>query len=147
MLRHRRRHHRGPSLRRRSGPDGRARLRVRKGPYPGTMRGISNLLSSLLSKTGPGRVTLEIDLDRGVLRAAPENPLEAFRAINAPTINGLTTALREGVSDERVAGLVVHIGTCPLSASMVDEVGAAIRQFGEHKPPVAYAETLSLIHI
>ena len=105
------------------------------------MRGISNLLSSLLSKTGPGRVTLEIDLDRGVLRAAPENPLEAFRAINAPTINGLTTALREAVTDERVAGLVVHIGTCPLSASMVDEVGAAIRQFGEHKPTVAYAET------
>jgi len=105
------------------------------------MRGISNLLSSLLAKSGPGRVTLEIDLDRGVLRAAPENPLEAFRAINAPTITGLTQALREAVPDERVAGLVVHIGTCPLSASLVDEVGAAIRHFGEHKPTVAYAET------
>ena len=105
------------------------------------MRGISDLLSSLLAKSGPGRVTLEIDLDRGVLRAAPENPLEALRAINAPTITGLSTALREAVSDERVAGLVVHIGTCPLSATLVDEVGAAIRAFGEHKPTVAYAET------
>ncbi len=105
------------------------------------MRGISSLLSSLLAKSGPGRVTLEIDLDRGVLRAAPENPLEALRAINAPTITGLSTALREAVADERVAGLVVHIGTCPLSATLVDEVGAAIRTFGEHKPTVAYAET------
>jgi len=48
-----------------------------------------------------------------VLRAAPENPLEAFRAINAPTITGLTTALREAVADERVAGSLVHIGNVP----------------------------------
>ncbi len=105
------------------------------------MRGFSKLLSSLLVTSGPGRVTLEIDLDRGVLRAAPENPVEAIRAINAPTITGLTRALREAVTDERVSGLVVHVGTCPLSAALVDEVGAAIRQFGQHKPTVAYAET------
>ncbi|MBI4901711.1 MAG: signal peptide peptidase SppA [Actinobacteria bacterium] len=105
------------------------------------MRGFSKLLSSLLATSGPGRVTLEIDLDRGVLRAAPDNPMEAFRAINAPTINALSQALREAVTDERVAGLVVHVGTCPLSAALVDEVGAAIRQFGQHKPTVAYAES------
>jgi protease IV len=105
------------------------------------MRGFSKLLSSLLATSGPGRVTLEIDLDRGVLRAAPDNPLEAFRAINAPTINALSQALREAVTDERVAGLVVHVGTCPLSAALVDEVGAAIRRFGQHKPTVAYAES------
>ncbi|HET7725543.1 MAG TPA: signal peptide peptidase SppA [Propionibacteriaceae bacterium] len=105
------------------------------------MRAFSKLLSSLLATSGPGRVTLEIDLDRGVLRAAPENPLEALRAINAPTVTGLTQALREAATDERVAGLVVHVGTCPLSAAMVDEVGAAIRGFGAHKPTVAYAES------
>ncbi len=105
------------------------------------MRGFSKLLSSLLATSGPGRVILEIDLDRGVLRAAPENPLEALRAINAPTITGLTQALREAATDQRVAGLVVHVGTCPLSAALVDEVGAAIRAFGIHKPTVAYAES------
>jgi protease IV len=105
------------------------------------MRGFSKLLSSLLATSGPGRVTLEIDLDRGVLRAAPDNPMEAFRAINAPTINALSQALREAVTDERVAGLVVHVGTCPLSVALVDEVGAAIRRFGQHKPTVAYAES------
>ncbi|HSN11543.1 MAG TPA: S49 family peptidase, partial [Propionibacteriaceae bacterium] len=105
------------------------------------MRGFSKLLSSLLATSGPGRVTLEIDLDRGVLRAAPQNPVEALRAINAPTITGLTQALREAATDERVAGLVVHVGTCPLSAALVDEVGSAIRAFGAHKPTVAYAES------
>lgn len=105
------------------------------------MRGTCNLLKSLLVKSGTGRVTLEIDLDRGVLRATPESPLEAFRAINAPTITSLTEALHEASSDERVTGLIVHIGTCPLSVSLVDEVGAAIRKFGESKPTIAYAET------
>lgn len=105
------------------------------------MRAATDLLGSLFAKTKPGRTILEIDLDRGVLRAAPENPLEAFRAINAPTLTSLTEALREAASDERVSGLIVHVGTCPLSAAMVDEVGAAIRAFGEHKPTLAYAET------
>lgn len=105
------------------------------------MRPVMSLVSSLFAKTSLGRVTLELDLDRGVLRATPENPLEALRAVNAPTVTSLTQTLRDATTDERVAGLVVHIGTCPLSAALVDEVGAAVRRFGEHKPTVAYAES------
>ena len=105
------------------------------------MRAVTDLIGTLFAKASPGRVVLEIDLDRGVLRATPENPLEAFRAINAPTLTSLTEALREAATDDRVTGLVIHVGTCPLSAAMVDEVGAAIRAFGLHKPTLAYAET------
>lgn len=105
------------------------------------MAAVSDLMGSLFAKAVAGPVILEIDLDRGVLRATPENPLEAFRAINAPTLTHLTEVLREAATDDRVTGLVVHVGTCPLSAAMVDEISAAIHAFGERKPTLAYTES------
>ncbi len=100
-----------------------------------------DLLSSLLSNRPTEQVILEIDLDRGVLQSTPENPLQAIRAINAPTMAGLVEALRRAAGDERVLGLVVHIGSCPVTATQVDELGRAIVAFGEKKPTVAYAES------
>ncbi len=99
-----------------------------------------DLLSRLMSP-GANALILEIDLDRGVLQAVPENPLQMVRAINSPTMGTLTEALRKAASDERVRGLVVHVGSCPLSAAQVDELGCAIADFGASKPTVAYAES------
>lgn len=99
------------------------------------------LLTSLLSNRPADRVILEIDLDRGVLQSVPENPLQAVRAINSPTMGVLVEALRKAARDERVVGLVVHIGSCPVTLSQVDELGRAIVAFGERKPTVAYAES------
>ena len=84
---------------------------------------------------------LEIDLDRGVLAQAPDNPLEAMRSLNAASMRALREGLRDAADDERVRGLIVHVGTCPLTPAQHDELGDLIEAFGEHKPTIAYAET------
>lgn len=84
-------------------------------------------------------VILEIDLDRGVLSATPTSPLAAYRAINSPTMRALRDGLREAASDDLVRGLIVHVGTCPLTAAQVDELGDLVEAFGASKPTVAYA--------
>ncbi len=103
--------------------------------------GTSTLLSSLFPAKAVGPLVLEIDLDRGILKATPENPLQALRAINSPTLGVLAEALRKAAGDPRVKGLVVHIGTCPVSAATVDELVEVITLFGRSKPTVAYAES------
>ncbi len=84
---------------------------------------------------------LEIDLDRGVLAQAPDNPLAAMRSLNAASMRALRDGLRDAATDEHVRGLVIHIGTCPLTPAQHDELGDLIEAFGEHKPTIAYSET------
>src|SRR6476469_6277089 len=75
-------------------------------------------LSSLLRSSVHGeRTILELDLDFSVLSNAPANPFEALKLINAPTMRALRDGLRAAATDTAVAGLIVHLGTCPLSAS------------------------------
>jgi len=84
---------------------------------------------------------LELDLAHGLLSAAPGTPREALRALHAPTMRAVRDGLRRARTDDRIAGLVVHVGTCPLSAGQVDELSALLAEFGEHKPTVAWSET------
>ena len=99
-------------------------------------------LSALLRPHNVGdHVILELDLDYSVLSAAPANPLEALRLINAPTMRALRDGLASAASDEAVLGLIVHIGTCPLTAAQVCELGELLAGFGEHKHVWAYTES------
>lgn len=86
------------------------------------------------------RVVLEVDLARGVQVTPPSNPLDALRAMNAPTMRALREGLRAGATDDAVVGLFVHTGTVPLAMAQVEELGAAIAAFGEHKPTLAWSE-------
>ena len=91
-------------------------------------------LSSLLRKSQVGdHVILELDLDFSVLSSAPANPFEAFKLINAPTMRALRDGLRTAAADAAVAGLIVHIGTCPLTASQCCELADLIAGFGERQ--------------
>jgi protease-4 len=98
-------------------------------------------LSSLLKPASPETLILEIDLDRGVLQSIPENPLQAVRAINSPTMGVLVESLRKAAMDARVTGLVLHVGTCPITPTQVDELGRAVALFGKTKPTLAYTES------
>ena len=100
------------------------------------------MLSSLLRKSPVGdRVILELDLDYSVLSSAPGNPLEALKLINAPTMRALRDGLKDAAADASVAGLIVHIGTCPITATQCCELADLIAGFGEHKPVWAYTES------
>lgn len=100
---------------------------------------VTDLLDDLFSTDDP--CVLELDLDRGLLMTAPDSPLAAVRSINTPTLATIVARLREASADGRVAGLIVHIGTCPISLAAADELGEAIEAFGSRKPTVAHAES------
>ena len=99
-------------------------------------------LSSLLRSSAHGeRTILELDLDFSVLSSAPANPFEAVKLINAPTMRALRDGLRGAAVDPAVAGLIVHLGACPITASQCCELADIIAGFGEHKPVWAYTES------
>lgn len=86
-------------------------------------------------------LVIELDLARGVLSQAPTHPLEAFRARHAASMREIRDGLRRAAKDPDVAGLAVHVGSCPLTPDQCDEIGALIAAFGEHKPTVAWTES------
>ena len=99
-------------------------------------------LSSLLRKSSVGdQVILELDLDHSVLSNAPANPLEAFKLINAPSMRALRDGLRTAATDPAVGGLILHLGTCPITAAQCCELADLVAGFGEHKPVWAYTES------
>lgn len=88
-----------------------------------------------------GPTVLELDLAQGLLSSAPTTPRDALRALRAPTMRAVRDGLRRAATDDSVAGLVVHVGDCPLSVSQVDELAELIKDFGRHKPTLAWSET------
>ncbi|MVA76449.1 signal peptide peptidase SppA [Auraticoccus sp. F435] len=98
-------------------------------------------LTSRLHRRSTAPTVLELDLSRGVLSAPPRSPAVVLRAMHMPTMRAIRDGLRSGARDPKVAGLVVHVGDCPLTASQVDEVGAMIAEFGAAKPTLAHTET------
>lgn len=93
-------------------------------------------------QSGPGeRHILELDLNRGVLTAPPNHPLEALRAINSPTMAAVRDGLRSAATDEAVLGLVVHVGDCPLTLAEAEELADLIAGFTKAKPTIAWTES------
>lgn len=90
---------------------------------------------------GAVRTVLELDLSHGLQSGGARNPLEAFRLREAPSLHAIGEGLRVAASDDHVLGLLVHLGTCPLSLSVADEVGALIADFSRHKPTIAWTAT------
>ncbi|WP_370249927.1 signal peptide peptidase SppA [Nocardioides sp.] len=107
---------------------------------------MAKLLSPLLGDRARGpRTVLEIDLSQGVVINPPSTPWEALRLRQAPSLGALRRGLRRAATDDEVLGLLIHVGTCPLSLAEADEVGDLIEEFGRHKPTVAWTETFGEI--
>lgn len=86
-------------------------------------------------------LVLELDLARGVVSQTPGHPLEIFKARQSASMRLIREGLRRGATDDKVAGLVIHIGTCPLTPDQCDELGELVTRFGEHKPTIAWTES------
>ncbi|WP_432557549.1 signal peptide peptidase SppA [Granulicoccus sp. GXG6511] len=86
-------------------------------------------------------LVLELDLARGVISQSPSHPLEAFRARHSAAMRQIRDGLRKAATDKHVAGLVIHVGSCPLSPDQCDEIGELLHRFGQHKPTIAWTES------
>jgi protease-4 len=88
------------------------------------------------------RLLLELDLTRGLLESAPASPIEALRAMHVPSLRGVLEALRRAAGDDRVVGLVAHVGAKQPTLAQSSELRAAVAQFrAAGKPAVCWSES------
>ncbi|MGH3383314.1 MAG: signal peptide peptidase SppA [Nocardioidaceae bacterium] len=82
----------------------------------------------------PGRrpaapLLLELDLTRGLLEAPASSPLDAVRTRHTPMLRTVVEALRKASTDDRVVGLVAHVGFNQPTLSQSEELRAAVADF------------------
>ncbi len=85
---------------------------------------------------------LELDLTEGIAEEPPSDPLSALTTMRRARLADVLDGLRRAGSDDRVRALVVKVGGRPIGLAQVQELHAAIREFGgSGKLTVAWAET------
>ncbi|WP_224240555.1 signal peptide peptidase SppA [Hyalangium gracile] len=89
----------------------------------------------------PGAVVLELDLDKPLPEVVAEDSLAGAFGQKETTIRDVLDALEKGAKDERVKGLLVHVGQ-PGGLAEVQELRDAVKAFrASGKKAIAYADT------
>jgi protease-4 len=89
-----------------------------------------------------GRLLLELDLTRGLLEAPPSSPIAAMRSLRTPSLRAVVEALDKAAREERVAGLVAHVGIREPSLAQSNELRTVVRAFrAAGKPTVCWSES------
>ena len=90
----------------------------------------------------PRKAILELDLERAIPEAAPENPFAVFGGEKALTLRDVVDALERAGDDPHVVGLAARLGAAPLGVAEIQEIRDAVKAFrAKKKFAVAYAET------
>ncbi|MFP5346553.1 MAG: signal peptide peptidase SppA [Actinomycetes bacterium] len=88
------------------------------------------------------RLLLELDLTRRVLEVAPSTPVEMLAARQATVLRHVVDALAKAARDDRVAGLIAHIGTGQPTLAQSTELRDAVAAFGEEgRATVCWSES------
>jgi protease-4 len=100
------------------------------------------VLSAMARPVVPSRVILEIDFDRAVIEAVPEDPLAKILFEDQLTVPDVVDALDRAAGDRRVKGLVARIGAGRMGLAHIQELREAVERFrAAGKPALAFADT------
>lgn len=90
----------------------------------------------------PGKVILEMDLDKEIVEHVSTDPLGSLLEAKSYTVLDVVETLRKAGEDKRVVGLYARIGTTEMGLARIQEIRNAVIAFrGVGKPAVAFAET------
>lgn len=90
----------------------------------------------------PRKAILEVNLEKELVEAVPDDAVARALLRDQPSVRDLVEALDRGADDERVAGLVAHIGAAPQGMAQVQEIRDAVARFRARKKfAIAYSET------
>lgn len=93
------------------------------------------------SEALPERIVLALDLRDGIEDGRGDEAWRALGGSQPVILREAVTALRRGVSDSRVAGLVAQLGPAPLDIAAVQELREAVAAFrAVGKPAWIYAD-------
>jgi protease IV len=101
------------------------------------------LLLSWTSKPGvPGKTILELNLETGLIEAAPNDPIAAIMLSDTTTVRDIVDGLERAGNDERVAGVIARLGGTTTGMAQAQEIRDAIINFrSKNKFAIAFAET------
>ena len=67
---------------------------------------------------------------------------QPYAARRTPAMRAIRDGLRRGApADPKVVGLLVHVGTCPLTLAEADEIGGMIAEFSRDPAVIAWTES------
>jgi protease-4 len=90
----------------------------------------------------PRRTILELDLERGLVEARSKDPLSLVLGGGDASLGDVVQALERAAADDRVVGLVAHVGAGGWGMAQTQELRDAVAGFrASGKFAVAYAET------
>lgn len=91
----------------------------------------------------PAKTVLELDLERPLAEAPASNPIARLLAGGGPSVGDVVAALERARTDDRVAGVVAHIGGAGAGGmARTQEIRDAIAEFrASGKFAVAFSET------
>ena len=91
----------------------------------------------------PDRMVLTLDLDRGVVEAAADNPFARFGSRRAYGVRDVVEALDMAARDDRVVGVLAHVRSAGLGMARAQEVRDAILDFRKSgKPAILFSESI-----
>ncbi|CAN5818692.1 S49 family peptidase [soil metagenome] len=90
----------------------------------------------------PGRVVLELDLERGLVEYVPDDPISAALSRDQLSVRDVVEALHRASTDDRVVALVARVGAGDIGLAQVEEIRDAVMAFRTSgKPTVLFSET------
>jgi len=111
---------------------------------PGTdeIRSIVRKVDTARHHGVPSRCVLELDLQSAPPEASGFDPLAVLSGAGKPLLLGeAVAAIHRAAKDDRVAGLIARVELPAVAAGPVQELRAAIAEFSDVKPTLAWAET------
>jgi protease IV len=111
---------------------------------PGTdeLRSIVRKVDTARHYGVPSGCVLELDLQSAPAEASGFDPLAVLNGAGKPLLLGeAVAAIHRAAKDDRVAGLIARVELPAIAAGPVQELRAAIAEFSDVKPTVAWAET------
>src|SRR5215470_8499350 len=97
---------------------------------------------SRLRQRRSGPLILELDLSEGIAEEPPGDVVSAVLTMRRPRLGDILDGLRRARADDKVRALVVKIGGRQIGLARVQELRAAIANFGRSgKATVAWGET------
>src|SRR5215470_8441425 len=97
---------------------------------------------SRLRQRRSGPLILELDLSEGIAEESPGDVVSAVLTMRRPRLGDILDGLRRARADDKVRALVVKIGGRQIGLARVQELRAAIANFGRSgKATVAWGET------
>lgn len=89
-----------------------------------------------------GKLILEVNLEQGVIEYAPDNPLADLVMGKKPRLSQVIESLERASTDDRVVGLVGHVGQASMGIAQIQELRDAVQAFrARGKRAVAFSET------